>query len=186
MLSKKFIYLVFLLNFNNCLLFCKGESKGNNNIFTGDRLSDFGNFGILKYEINNKLSQNQYVKDSELEKFYKIDDEVKTVDHLNKCFQNMVLIKGKKDFNFGSSCDGGFADKKVDIETFFLSSTKITRDQYYKFLETVNSYLPKKKKPNLFMSEERVRNKFFSKKIRNKKKKIKNKKNTKASAKNNN
>ena len=178
MLLKNFIYLLSFiwLPLNNS--FCKNEYRDNSNLLKAERLSNFGNFNILKYR-KFKKAQTKYndVNNPELSEFNKIYDAVDKIKFLNLCLQNMVLVTGKKDFKFGFSCDGNLPGKIIDIDPFFLSSTKVTRDQYYKFIETVNLFLKNMRNNNgfgLYMSEEKIKKKFLKNK-----KKSKNKKNDK-------
>ena len=179
MLLKKIVYLLPFIGCISSDLFCKGKVGTGGSFLKGERLSNFGNFNILKYrKFNNDKLENEGENNPELSEFYKIYDAVKSIKYLNLCLQNMVLIHGQKDFKFGFSCDGDLAGKIIEIDPFFLSSTKITRDQYYKFLEIVNKFLKNRNNSmKLYMPEKKVIDKFLGGKKRKKRKSKKNKNN---------
>jgi len=160
--------LFFCGSFN--LIYCGGSKKDNNkkkfrknnkSIFKGKRLTNFGNFGNVKYDIKKpiKLTDEEKKIQYECKDIY---DIIVNNSDLQMALRRYLLIAGTPKFAVGTAENNIFEGKKIPIDNFLLKNTKVTRDEYYSFLETLTEYLEmKKSKKNFYMSEADVKKKFL-------------------------
>ena len=149
--------------------------KSNKSIFKGKRLSNFGNFGNVKYNIEKpiKLTKEEKKIQYECKDIY---DIIVNNSDLQMALKGYLLIAGTPKFAVGTAENNIFEGKKIPIDNFLLKNTKVTRDEYYSFLETIGEYLGlKKHKKTFYMSESDIKRKFLISKnskitTRNKKK----------------
>ena len=182
-------YFIKLLSFLTTVnfMYCggnKSKSKGiksklkNNNrsILKGKRLSNYGNFGNVKYNIEKpikKLTPEEKKIQYECKDIY--DIIVDNAD-LQMALRGYLLIAGTPKFTVGTAENNIFEGKKTHIDNFLLKNTKVTRDEYFSFLETISEYLEMKKhKKQFYISESEIKKKFLINK--NSKITTKNKKN---------
>ena len=153
----------------------KNIKKNNKSIFKNKRLTNFGNFANVKYNIEKpiKLSNEEKKIHYECKDIY---DTIVNNSDLQMALRGYLLIAGNPSFTVGSAEKNTFEGKKIPISNFLIKNTKVTRDEYYSFLETISEYLEMKKhRRPFYMSEADIKRKFLISKnnkikTRNKKK----------------
>lgn len=141
-------------------------------VLKGKRLYNYGNPRALRYK-ENSVEKKTQEKNEEIRKtcidLYKV---ITSTPNLTACLRDMVLIKGVDSFNIGPSTKNPLEKISVKIDNFLLKSKKVTRDEYYNFVETVCILLNKKKTKKIFyMSEKEIKSRFLSRKKKNNNKK---------------
>ena len=166
-------YIKYLFFLGNCNFIYSGAGKKNkstnknkvhkndNSIFKNKRLTNFGNFGNVKYDIQKpiKLTTEEKKIQYECKDIY---DTIVNNSDLQMALKGYLLIAGTPGFSVGTAENNIFEGKKVPISNFLLKNTKVTRDEYYSFLETISEYLEMKKhKKQFYISESDAKRKFL-------------------------
>ena len=157
-------YLFFLSNVIDVYCGAGKKKKNYNNkqsgsILKSKRFFNYGNFGIVKYNSEKPITKTkQNIKfQYECKDLY---DIIINNPILQMALKGYLLIAGTPSFSVGTAENNIFEGKKVSISNFLLKSTKVTRDEYYSFLEALLNFLSMKGK-NFYMDEKRIKEKFL-------------------------
>ena len=159
----------YLFFFTNAIdIYCGRSKKGNSgknkksgSIFSGKRLYNFGNFTNVKYDNEKpiKLTKEEEKIQYECKDLY---DIIINNDNIQMALKGYLLIAGTPSFQVGTAESNIFEGKKVPISNFLIKNTKVTRDEYFSFLETLLNFLEMKKhKKSFYMNEKAIKSKFL-------------------------
>lgn len=171
-------YFVKLLSFLTTVnfIYCggnKNKGKGiknklkNNNgsILKGKRLSNYGNFGNIKYNIEKPIKKLTQEEKKIAYECSDIFDIIVNNSDLQMALRGYLLIAGVPKFTVGTAENNIFEGRKTHIDNFLLKNSKVTRDEYFSFLETISEFLQiKDSKKNFYVSEADIKNNLFIKK----------------------